>query len=117
MLAAIVTTQQIRDVEHLTFAWGMPVAALMEKVGCLLFERIAHYYPRATHPRVGLLVGPGHNGADALVVGRELLLEGREVSAWLSKPGKDLTQAHQSYFEHLGGHLVTCSSTVFLALV
>jgi ADP-dependent NAD(P)H-hydrate dehydratase / NAD(P)H-hydrate epimerase len=107
MLTAIVTTQQIRDVEHLTFAWGMPVAALMEKVGCLLFERITHYYPRATHPRVGLLVGPGHNGADALVVGRELLLEGREVWAWLSKPGKELTQAHQSYFEYLGGHVVT----------
>jgi ADP-dependent NAD(P)H-hydrate dehydratase / NAD(P)H-hydrate epimerase len=107
MLTTIVTTQQIRDVEHLTFAWGMPVAALMEKVGCLLFGRIAHCYPRSAYPRVGLLVGPGHNGADALVVGRELLLEGREVWAWLSKPGKDLTQAHQSYFEHLGGHIVT----------
>jgi ADP-dependent NAD(P)H-hydrate dehydratase / NAD(P)H-hydrate epimerase len=107
MLTAIVTTQQIRELEHLTFAWGMPVAALMEKVGCLLFKRITHYYPRATYPRVGLLIGPGHNGADALVVGRELLLEGREVWAWLPKPGKELTQAHQSYFEHMGGHLVT----------
>jgi ADP-dependent NAD(P)H-hydrate dehydratase / NAD(P)H-hydrate epimerase len=107
MLTTIVTTQQIRDVEHLTFAWGMPVAALMEKVGCLLFEHIAHCYPRVDYPRVGLLVGPGHNGADALVLGRELLLEGREVWAWLPKPGKDLTQAHQSYFEHLGGHVVT----------
>jgi ADP-dependent NAD(P)H-hydrate dehydratase / NAD(P)H-hydrate epimerase len=107
MLTTIVTAQQIRDVEHLTFAWGMPVAALMEKAGCLLFERIAHEYPRAAYPRVGLLVGPGHNGADALVVGRELLLEGRDVWAWLSKPGKELTQAHQSYFEHLGGHTVT----------
>jgi ADP-dependent NAD(P)H-hydrate dehydratase / NAD(P)H-hydrate epimerase len=107
MLTAIVTAQQICEVEHLAFAWGMPVAALMEKVGCLLFARITHYYPRATYPRVGLLVGPGHNGADALVVGRELLLEGREVWAWLPKPGKELTQAHQNYFEHLGGHLVT----------
>jgi NAD(P)H-hydrate epimerase len=107
MLTAIVTTQQIREVEHLTFAWGMPVAALMEKVGCLLFERIAHYYPRSTYSRVGLLIGSGHNGADALVVGRELLLEGREVWAWLLKPGKELTQTHQSYFEHLGGHVVT----------
>ncbi len=109
MLTAIVTAQQIREVEHLTFAWGMPVAALMEKVGCLLFARITHYYPLATYPRVGLLVGPGHNGADALVVGRELLLEGREVWAWLprlSKPSKELTQVHQSYFEHLGGHVV-----------
>ena len=107
MLTAIVTTQQIREIEHLTFAWGMPVAALMEKVGCLLFERITHYYPRSTYPRVGLLIGPGHNGADALVVGRELLLEGREVWAWLLKPGKELTQAHQSYFERMGGHVVT----------
>jgi ADP-dependent NAD(P)H-hydrate dehydratase / NAD(P)H-hydrate epimerase len=106
MLTAIVTAQQIREVEHLTFAWGMPVAALMEKVGCLLFERITHYYPRSTYPRVGLLIGPGHNGADALVVGRELLLEGREVWAWLPKPGKELTQGHQSYFEHLGGQVV-----------
>jgi NAD(P)H-hydrate epimerase len=107
MLTAIVTTQQIREVEHLTFAWGMPVAALMEKVGCLLFERIRHYYPASIYPQVGLLIGPGHNGADALVVGRELLLEGRNVWAWIAKPGKELTQAHQSYFEHLGGHLVT----------
>jgi ADP-dependent NAD(P)H-hydrate dehydratase / NAD(P)H-hydrate epimerase len=107
MLTTIVTAQQMREVEHLTFTWGMPVAALMEKVGRLLFERIRHCYPASIYPKVGLLIGPGHNGADALVVGRELLLEGRNVWAWIAKPGKELTQEHQRYFEHLGGHLVT----------
>ncbi len=107
MLTTIVTAQQMREIEHLTFDWGMPVAALMEKVGCLLFERIRQCYSASIYPQVGLLIGPGHNGADALVVGRELLLEGRNVWAWISSPGKELTQAHQRYFEHLGGHLVT----------
>ncbi|AVH64186.1 NAD(P)H-hydrate dehydratase [Nostoc sp. 'Peltigera membranacea cyanobiont' N6] len=53
--------------------------------------------------RVGILVGPGHNGADALVVARELYFRGDEV--WIYSPFsklKELTSQHLQYAKSLG---------------
>ncbi|MEH2438960.1 NAD(P)H-hydrate dehydratase [Nostoc sp.] len=53
--------------------------------------------------RVGILVGPGHNGADALVVARELYFRGDEV--WIYSPFsklKELTSQHLQYAQSLG---------------
>ncbi len=64
----------MRAVEEYLFAQGMPVAALMEKAALQVVRRLKVLYPRQTYPQVGILVGPGHNGGDALVVARELAL-------------------------------------------
>lgn len=100
----VVNTAQMQRIEELMFAQGMPVEALMEKVGLALSERIATCYPKPDFDRVGVLVGPGHNGGDALVVARELLIHGRQVEVYCPVPPvKPLTRAHLGYFEHLGG--------------
>ncbi|MBC8121228.1 MAG: NAD(P)H-hydrate dehydratase [Gemmatimonadaceae bacterium] len=100
----VVNTAQMQRIEELMFAQGMPVEALMEKVGLALSERIRACYPEPDFERVGVLVGPGHNGGDALVVARELLMGGRQVEVYCPvPPAKPLTCAHLSYFEHLGG--------------
>lgn len=97
----VVTAEQMRQIEGRVFAAGMPVAALMEKVAGLMTQRIVGLYPQSQ--QVGILVGPGHNGGDALVVARELHLRGYGVRVYAPFPRlKDLTAAHAQYCQSLG---------------
>jgi ADP-dependent NAD(P)H-hydrate dehydratase / NAD(P)H-hydrate epimerase len=100
----IVTAAQMRQVEARVFEAGMPVAALMEKVAGLIFTWMRSHYPFDQFPNVGILVGAGHNGGDALVVARELALAGYQVrllqpllSPKELQPQKELTAAHARY--------------------
>ncbi|HEY9838283.1 MAG TPA: NAD(P)H-hydrate epimerase, partial [Vampirovibrionales bacterium] len=99
----IVTSAQMSAIEGRIFAAGMPVPALMEKVAQAIFKRVVALYPRPQVGRVGVLVGPGHNGGDALVVARELHFAGYEVLIYrpLSQC-KELTGQHGKYVESLG---------------
>ncbi len=104
----VVTAQQMRDIEGRIFAAGIPVAALMEKVAGLITHRIMQLFPISlssplSSHRIGVLVGPGHNGGDALVVARELHFRGYEVYVYhpLFKQ-KELTSQHLKYVESLG---------------
>ena len=67
--------------EQRLFESGMPVAALMEKVGLAMAAWLLARRDLLRHGVV-VLVGPGHNGGDGLVVARELHLAGIEVSLW-----------------------------------
>jgi ADP-dependent NAD(P)H-hydrate dehydratase / NAD(P)H-hydrate epimerase len=95
-----VTTAQMTAIESRLFATGMPVAALMEKVAGLITQRIQALYPAAQ--KVGVLVGAGHNGGDALVVARELHLKGIEVLVYCPMSQlKELTASHAQYAKSL----------------
>ncbi|MGB8702219.1 MAG: NAD(P)H-hydrate dehydratase [Thermosynechococcaceae cyanobacterium] len=99
----VVTAQEMREIESRIFAHGMPIAALMEKVGGLIASRIQTLFARNTAPHVGVLVGPGHNGGDALVVARELHFRGYQVSAYLTFARlKPLTADHAQFARSLG---------------
>lgn len=99
----VVTAEQMRQIEERIFGAGMPVAALMEKAAGLIATRIQQIYPLAKASQIGILVGPGHNGGDALVIARELHLQGYQVSCYcpFSKL-KDLTAQHKNYADSLG---------------
>lgn len=100
---AIVTANQMRQIEGRIFDAGMPVAALMEKVAGLITQKIITLYPRSRFDRIGILVGPGHNGGDALVVARELYLQGYDVSLYSPfEKLKELTASHAQYAASLG---------------
>ncbi len=99
----VVTAQQMREIEGRIFEAGMPVAALMEKVAGLVYNRIVALYPLTGTRRIGVLVGPGHNGGDALVIARELYLQGYDIRIYrpITKL-KELTANHAHYATSLG---------------
>ncbi|HEY9738683.1 MAG TPA: NAD(P)H-hydrate dehydratase, partial [Trichocoleus sp.] len=90
-------------IEGRLFTAGMPVAALMEKVAGLIAQWVQARFSRQNYPQVGVLAGPGHNGGDALVVARELHLNGYQVKIYapFSKL-KELTSQHARYAASLG---------------
>jgi len=100
---AIVSAEQMKQIEAQIFAAGMPVAALMEKAARLCFNRIKSLYPLKTTTFIGILAGPGHNGGDALVIARELYLAGYQIKVY--RPFfklKQLTANHANYVASLG---------------
>jgi hydroxyethylthiazole kinase-like uncharacterized protein yjeF len=69
--------------EQELFGSGLPVEALMEKAALAVTRRIQHQWH--DHLRLHgalVLVGPGHNGGDGLVIARELHLAGVSVAIW-----------------------------------
>lgn len=99
----IVTAEQMQAIEARLFASGMPVAALMEKVAGLITHQLLQWYPLSSTKRVGFLVGPGHNGGDALVVARELHHQGYSVQVYCPVATlKELTASHFRYVASLG---------------
>jgi ADP-dependent NAD(P)H-hydrate dehydratase / NAD(P)H-hydrate epimerase len=102
-----VSAAQMQQIESLVFAAGMPVPALMEKVGGLIARRFQALYPRSSCPRVGIFAGMGHNGGDALVVARELYFQGYEISIYVpSDELRELTNQHYRYVSSLGVKIV-----------
>jgi NAD(P)H-hydrate epimerase len=99
----VVTADQMRQIEERVFTAGMPVPALMEKVAGRITQHIEASFLGRSGLRVGVLVGPGHNGGDALVVARELHFKGCQVVIYqpIAKL-KELTGRHAQYCSSLG---------------
>jgi ADP-dependent NAD(P)H-hydrate dehydratase / NAD(P)H-hydrate epimerase len=99
----LVSIEQMQQIESQLFATGMPIPALMEKVGGLISRRFQLLYPRSNCRRVGIVAGMGHNGGDALVVGRELYFQGYQVSIYVpAEELRELTNQHYRYISSLG---------------
>ena len=95
----LVTGGQMAAIENQLFASGLPVEALMEKAALAIARRLLARPPAAAL----VLVGPGHNGGDGLVVARELHLAGVPVRLWTPfERAKPLTSAHLRHCRWLG---------------
>ncbi len=98
----LVTADQMASLENEILASGLPEEALMEKVGQAMAAWLIKY-SRLIDDGVVVLVGPGHNGGDGLVVARELHLAGVKVEIWCPLTiKKKLTAKHLSHANWLG---------------
>ena len=98
----MVSTEQMQNIEKEIFSMGMPVEALMEKVGIGISSWILDKQGLIENGAI-VFVGPGHNGGDGLVVARELYMAGVNISIWCPFPlKKELTQKHFDYAINIG---------------
>jgi len=100
----LVTSAEMAALEEQLFHSGMPVAALMEKAALALSRRLLqrHGDHLARHGAL-VLVGPGHNGGDGLVIARELHLASVATAIWSPfERHKPLTEAHLRHCLWLG---------------
>ncbi len=98
----LVSSEQMSCLEEALLSGGMPVSSLMEKVGQGMVSWLEKQ-PFLIEKGVQVLVGPGHNGGDGLVVARELHLRGINLEIWCPFPIKAaLTKQHLEYCLWLG---------------
>ncbi|UPM49946.1 NAD(P)H-hydrate dehydratase [Synechococcus sp. A10-1-5-1] len=93
----MVSGPQMAELEQVLFANGMPVEALMEKAALAISRRLQQpdVWPDLQSWGALVLVGPGHNGGDGLVIARELHLAGIAVRIWCPfERRKPLTESH-----------------------
>lgn len=101
--SVVIKTTEMQAIENLIFEGGMPVASLMEKAAILTANRIKSLYSLSEIKKVGVLVGSGHNGGDALVIARELYLNDYNVLIYCPfSQLKELTANHAKYATNLG---------------
>ena len=100
----LVSGAQMAALEQQLFASGLPVEALMEKAALAVTRRLQEQWGRQLdHHGAVVLVGPGHNGGDGLVIARELHLAGVDVAIWSPfERHKPLTASHLRHALWLG---------------
>jgi len=100
----LVSSAQMAALEEQLFASGLPVEGLMEKAALAVTRRLLeqHGDHLARHGAL-VLVGPGHNGGDGLVIARELHLAGVATAIWSPfEHHKPLTDGHLRHCCWLG---------------
>jgi hydroxyethylthiazole kinase-like uncharacterized protein yjeF len=111
----LVTAAEMAGLEDKLFASGLPVAALMEKAALAVSRRLLRELSdpagaSGCFAGVLVLVGPGHNGGDGLVVARELFLAGVPVRIWCPfERLKPLTETHRRHARWLGIAALECA--------
>ncbi len=81
----VVTVEQMRAIEQAADASGLTYDKMMENAGKSIAAAILEYWPESERWSVAILVGPGNNGGDGLVVGHYLQEAGAQVSIYLTK--------------------------------
>jgi NAD(P)H-hydrate epimerase len=82
----VVSTEEMQRVEKAADAGGLSYDEMMSNAGASIAEAILNRWTDIQNASVLILVGPGNNGGDGLVVGHHLHQAGAEISLYLSHP-------------------------------
>lgn len=86
---ALYTAAQVRELDRLTIASGIPGFNLMTLAGQAAFSLMCNQWPQAK--RCIVLCGSGNNGGDGYVVARLAHQHGMQVHVWAVTPPERLT--------------------------
>ncbi|NNN17374.1 MAG: NAD(P)H-hydrate dehydratase [Thermoplasmata archaeon] len=87
--------------EENAVALGVPIDALMENAGRAIAEEAARRLS-APPSRIGILVGMGNNGGDAMAAAYYLSQWGYQAEAWLVRPATEIrSRASRRCFERI----------------
>jgi ADP-dependent NAD(P)H-hydrate dehydratase / NAD(P)H-hydrate epimerase len=82
----LASVAEMRALEAAAIAAGTPEPQLMENAGAAIAREILGALGEAAGRRVLVLVGPGNNGGDGLVIARHLARAGASVDVVLERP-------------------------------
>ena len=85
MTVNVVTVAEMQALEAASEAAGVSTDTLMENAGLACARSIRELIGGAAGRRVALLIGPGNNGADGLVIARHLRRWGAEVCCYIAR--------------------------------
>ena len=85
MTVKVVTVAEMQALEAASEAAGVSTDTLMENAGLACAHRIRERIGGAAGRRVVVLIGPGNNGADGLVIARHLRRWGAEVCCYIAR--------------------------------
>ncbi len=110
----IVTSDQMRRIEDRSEEAGVSKDTLMENAGLAIARRVRHHVGYLVGTPILILVGPGNNGGDGLVVARHLHAWGARVTVYLcrDRPSPD---SKMELVEKLGLSIVVASQDKRLA--
>ena len=109
----LVSGAQMAQLEQQLFASGLPVEALMEKAALLVARHLLDHEPLQAGALV--LVGPGHNGGDALVVKRWLVEAERELRIRLGRKPTEGERHGDAPFQEALRQFKHASQVLFVA--
>ncbi len=81
----LVTVEQMQEIERRAAQVGVPPEILMENAGLAVAEEIRDWIGEVDGLRVLILIGPGNNGGDGLVVARHLHDWGAQVHLYMPR--------------------------------
>ena len=80
----VVTTEEMQRIEKAADAGGLSYDEMMANAGAAIADEILNHWLDIKDKKVLILVGPGNNGGDGLVVGYHLLNAGAHVELYMS---------------------------------
>ncbi len=99
----VVSVEQMRELERLTFAAGTSEDELQRRAGTAVAEAVHRLRPDASS--VVALVGPGNNGRDAWIATEQLLAAGWHAALYLT-PRHAIQESELEAFAAKGGRVV-----------
>ena len=101
MKVKVVTVAQMQALEDASEKIGISKDTLMENAGLACAQQVRRHMGGTAGRKALLLIGPGNNGADGLVIARHLRRWGVEVCCYvvLGRPDQDLKMADALPYE------------------